>query len=170
MEPLHLYMGSSWRRFDGKLWSWASLQVLLPHGHVYTLLGQIILLFSHFSLKCNDFHRSHIGSNNCLNCSIKVVYYIFTSTPGVVRIHFWANPRIQVFLENQFFSFCRAPKNFFGPQIPYLALETPTLRGVKLLKLFDLSIVLGIRNLQNSHFWAKSARDISKTAAWLKKF
>ena len=42
-------------------------------------------------------HRSHIGSYNYLNCSMKVVYYIFTSTPGVVRIHFWANPRIQVF-------------------------------------------------------------------------
>ena len=58
-------------------------------------------------------HRSHIGSYNYLNCSMKVVYYIFTSTPGVVRIHFWANPRIQVFLENQFFSFCGVPKNIF---------------------------------------------------------
>ena len=43
------------------------------------------------------YHRSQIGSYNCLNCTMKVVYYIFTSTPGVVKIHFRANPRIQVF-------------------------------------------------------------------------
>ena len=54
-------------------------------------------------------HRSQIGSYNCLRCSMKVVYYILTSTPGVVRIHFRANPRIQVFWENQFFSFCGVP-------------------------------------------------------------
>ena len=43
-------------------------------------------------------HRSQIGSYNCLRCSMKVVYYIFTSTPEVVRIHFWTNPRTQLFL------------------------------------------------------------------------
>ena len=60
-------------------------------------------------------HRSQIGRYNCLNCTTKVVYYIFTSTSGVVGTHFWTNPRIQVFWENQFFSFCEAPKNFFWP-------------------------------------------------------
>ena len=58
-------------------------------------------------------HRSQIARYNYLNCSMKVVYYIFTSTPGVVRTHFQTNPRIQVFGENQFFLFCGAPKNFF---------------------------------------------------------
>ena len=42
-------------------------------------------------------HRSQIGRYNYLNCSMKVVYYIFTSTPGVVRIHFRTNPTTQVF-------------------------------------------------------------------------
>ena len=74
-------------------------------------------------------HPSQIGSHNCLNCSMKVVYYIFTSTPGVVRNHFRTNPKTQVFWENQFFSFCGVPKNIFWPQKPYLALETPTLGG-----------------------------------------
>ena len=74
-------------------------------------------------------HRSQIGSYDYLNCYMNVVYYNFISTPGIVRIHFRTNPRIQVFWENQFFSFCGAPKNFFWPQIPYLALETPTLGG-----------------------------------------
>ena len=49
-------------------------------------------------------HRSQIGSYNCLHCSMKVVYYIFTSTPGVVRIHFQTNPRI-VFEKISFFHF-----------------------------------------------------------------
>ena len=69
---------------------------------------------SHFHFLSNSAkttHRSQIGSYNCLNCSMKVVYYVFTSTPGVVRIHFRTNPKIQVFVENQFFSFCGAPKN-----------------------------------------------------------
>ena len=74
-------------------------------------------------------HRSQIGSYNYLNCYMKVVYYIFTSTPGVVRFHFWTNPRTQVFWENQFFSFCGSPKNFFWPKKPFLALETPPLGG-----------------------------------------
>ena len=68
-------------------------------------------------------HRSQRGSYNCLNCYMKVVCYIFSSTPGVVRIHFRANPRIQVFWENQFFSFCGAPRNNFWPQKPFLTLR-----------------------------------------------
>ena len=40
-------------------------------------------------------HRSQIGMYNYLNCSMKVLYYIFTNTPGVVRTHFQTNPRIQ---------------------------------------------------------------------------
>jgi len=50
-----------------------------------------------------------------------------------------------------------------------LALKTQ-LWGVILLKLFDLSNDLGVGNVQNSHFWVKSALDMSKTAAWIKKF
>ena len=92
-------------------------------------------------------HRSQIGRYNYLNCSMKVVYYIFTSTPGVVRTHFRTNPRIQVFWENQFFSFCGAPKNFFWPQTPYLALETLYFGGVILLKLFIPSC--GFRDIQD---------------------
>ena len=42
-------------------------------------------------------HRSQIGIYNCFHCSMKVVHYIFTSTPGVFRIHFWTNPKTQVF-------------------------------------------------------------------------
>ena len=45
----------------------------------------------------------YLGSFNCLNCSMKVVYYIFTSTPGVVRIHFRTNPRTQIFEKISFF-------------------------------------------------------------------
>ena len=68
--------------------------------------------WNYFLLKPSLFiHRSQIGKYNYLNCSMKVVYYIFASTPGVVRTHFRTNPRIQVFWENQFFSFCGAHKN-----------------------------------------------------------
>ena len=51
----------------------------------------------------NFLHRSQIGSYNYLNCYMKVVYYLYTSTPGIVRIHFQTNPRTQVFRENQFY-------------------------------------------------------------------
>ena len=69
-----------------------------------------------------------------------------------------------------FFLFWGTQKNFFDPQKPYLALKTQLLGGggVILLKLFDQSIGLEVRNYQNSHFWAKSALDISKTTAWIK--
>ena len=46
-----------------------------------------------------------------MHFSIKVVYYIFVSTPGVVRIPFQTNPRTQVFWESQFLSFCGANEN-----------------------------------------------------------
>ena len=60
---------------------------------------QILLFSLGFDLINVPSHRSQRGSYNCLHCSMKVVYYIFTSTPGVVRIHFWTNPRTQVFFE-----------------------------------------------------------------------
>ena len=41
--------------------------------------------------------------------------------------------------------------------------------GVILLKLFDPSIGLGVGNVKNSHFRAKSALAISKTIAGIKK-
>ena len=87
---------------------------------------------------------------------------IFTSTSGVVRIHFWTNPRTQVFWENPFFSICGAPKNIFWPQKPYLALKSPTFGGVILLQLFDPSNGLEVGNVQTSHFWAKS--NLQKTS------
>ena len=49
-------------------------------------------------------------------------------------------------------------------------LRNPNFGGVILLKLFDPSNGLEVGNVQNSHFWAKSALDISKTAAQIKKF
>ena len=62
-------------------------------------------------------HRSQIGSYNCLNCSMKVVYYIFTSTPGVVRTHFRTNPKILVFLRKSvFFHFVGPLETFFDPK------------------------------------------------------
>ena len=60
-------------------------------------------------------------------------------------------------------------KTFFDPKTLF-GLRNPNFGGVILLKLFDLSNGLGARNYQNSHFWAKSVLDISKTAAWNKKF
>ena len=102
--------------------------------YVWELLCKTFFLSSKFyggklhTLKLAK-HRSQIWSYNCLNCYMRVVYYIFTSAPGVVRIHFRTNPTTQVFWENQFFSFCGVPKNIFWPQKPYLALETPTLGG-----------------------------------------
>ena len=55
------------------------------------------------------------------------------------------------------------PKTFFG-------LRNPNFGGVILLKHFDLSIGLGVANVKNSHFRAKSALSISKNIAWIKKF
>ena len=98
-------------------------------------------------------HRSQRQSYNNLNCSMKVVYYIFTSTPGVVRIHFRANPRIQVFWENQFFSFCGAPKNIFWPWKPFLALETPTLGGSYLQNFLIWAAVLEISRADFAQKW-----------------
>ena len=50
-----------------------------------------------------------------------------------------------------------ASKNFFFDLIKLnLSLGTPTLRGVILLKSFNLSIGLGIGNVKNSHFRTKS--------------
>ena len=89
----------------------------------------IVVFLSFFKIWNLGTHRSQRGSYNCLHCSMKVVYYIFTSIPGVVRTHFRTNPRVQFFWENQFLSFCGAPKNFFWPQTPYLALETPFWEG-----------------------------------------
>ena len=68
-------------------------------------------LFPLFHLIMSALHKSPIGSDNYLNCYMKVVYYNITSTPGLVRIHFRTNPRTQVFGGNQYFSFFGAPKN-----------------------------------------------------------
>ena len=54
------------------------------------------------------------------------------------------------------------PKTLFG-------LRIPNFWGVILLQLFDPSNGLEVGNVQNSHFWAKSALDISKSAAQIKK-
>ena len=71
-------------------------------------------LFPLFHLIMSALHKSPIGSDNYLNCYMKVVYYNITSTPGLVRIHFRINLRTQVFFEKiSFFLFCGAPKNIF---------------------------------------------------------
>ena len=56
---------------------------------------------------------------------MKAVYYIFASTPGVVRILL----ELRFFEKISFFSFFGAPENILWPHKPYLALETPTLEG-----------------------------------------
>ena len=66
---------------------------MLDVGDIVTILGS---LYETIAVSIHT-HRSQIGRYKYLNCSMKVVYYIFTSTPGVVRTHFWTNPRIQVF-------------------------------------------------------------------------
>ena len=58
-----------------------------------------------------------------------------------------------IFLENQFFVFWGAPKNFFEPPKPYLASETSLLGGVILLKLFDLSNGFKVIALKIVIFW-----------------
>ena len=64
-----------------------------------------------------------------------------------------SNHRSQVFWENQFFVFWGAPKNFFEPKKPYLALETPLFGGVILLKLFDPSFGFGATCGKIAIFW-----------------
>ena len=66
------------------------------------------------------------------------------------------------FFKKSFFS----AKNLIWPLKPLFFLGG----GVLLLKLFDPSNGLGAGNYQNSHFWAKSALNISKTTALIKKF
>ena len=51
-----------------------------------------------------------------MHYSMKVVYYIFTSSPGVVRIPFWTNPRSQVFFRKLVFFICGDPKNLIWPK------------------------------------------------------
>ena len=111
-------------------------KILVPFLRAEIVVGKFWKKFDIYIF--NVQHRSQIGMYNYLNCSMKVVYYIFTCTPGVVRFHSWTNPRTQVFWENQFF-------------------HLKKLWGVIFLKLFDRSNGLGVRNFQNSHFWAKSS-------------
>ena len=58
-----------------------------------------------------------------------------------------------------------ASKTFFDTK----NLIWPNFWGVILLKLFDPSNSLEVGNVQNSHFWPKSALDISKSAGRIKK-
>ena len=75
-------------------------------------------------------HRSQRGRYNSLHCSMEVVYYIFTSTPGVIRIHFRTNPRTQVFLRKSIFlKFCGVPKNFLLTPKTLFCLRNPNFGG-----------------------------------------
>ena len=91
-----------------------SCAVLMIHNS--SILKHIVFATSKHQALISPKHRSQRGSYNCLHCSMKLVYYIFTSTPRVVRTHFRTNPRIQVFWENQFFPFCGESKNIFDPR------------------------------------------------------
>ena len=74
---------------------------------------------------------------------------------------------LEIIEKNSFFHFEGPLKIFLTPKTLF-GLRNPNFGGVILLKLFDLSTGLGVRNYQNSNFWAKSALDISKTAAQLR--
>ena len=117
-----------------------------------------------------NIHRSQIGSYNCLNCYMRVVYYIFTSTPGVVRFHFRTNPRTQVFWENQFFSFCGVPKNIFWPQKPYLALESPTFGGSYFYNFLIQATVLELEISKTAIFGHKMKKKWFSQKTWVLGF
>ena len=70
--------------------------------------------------------------------------------------------------KNNIFHFKGPLKTFLTPKTLF-GLRNPNFGGVILLKLFDLSIGLGVGNVKNSHFRAKSALAISKTIAQIKK-
>ena len=88
-------------------YNWSEAQVTFPdmmwNNNIIITEIRTFLLISNlqFVLTINRvqiiIHRSQIGSYKDLNCYMKVVYYIFTSTLRVVRIHFWTNHRTQVF-------------------------------------------------------------------------
>ena len=66
---------------------------------LYALLKTKSIEYLLYLLSCIDIrfkmqptYRCHIGSYYFLHSSMKVVFYTFTSTPGVVRIHFLTNP------------------------------------------------------------------------------
>ena len=70
---------------------------------------------------------------------MKVVYYIFTSTPEVVRIHFQTNPRTQVFFKKKFFPL----KSFRSMTTPKLGILRP-------------NKVLGPHKMKNTYFLKKT--------------
>ena len=95
----------------------------------------------------------------------RICQWILGSLDGL----FWKSivPEILTgsFLRKSIFFNLGATKNFFWPEKTLFGIRNPNFGGVILLKLFDPSNGLGAGNYQNSHFWAKSALDISKTAA-----
>ena len=80
---------------------------------------------------------------------------------------FWGGHKVRFLRQYNVFW---GPKKLFWDPKTLLGLRNLPFGGIILLKLFDLSNGLGVRNYQNSHFWAKSAMDISETTAWIKKF
>ena len=73
---------------------------------------------------------------------------MFTSTPGVVRMHFWTNSRTQVFGENHFFFlFCGALKHFFTPKT-FVGLRNPHPSKTYRIFFIDCDTGFDYKNLQ----------------------
>ena len=87
------------------------------------------------------------------------------NTIGVTCSRSRINYRMGPFWENQFFVFWGAPKNFFEPPKPYLAL--PHFWGVILLKLFDPGHGFGNNFFKYTYFEIYNLKTIALLVTYL---